>query len=539
MADPAASGSGSSNANARVVAQLLAELDALGVAEYCVAAGARNAPLLAVILDRAEAHDLTVRHFFEERCASFFALGRAMETRKPVAVITTSGTAVAELFPAVMEAYYQGAPLVVVTADRPSRYRGSGAPQAVEQEGIFADYVVRTVELEDRAEGGFVHAESISARPGPLHFNVCLEEDLIADLPEASPAAPLYEAPEALALLAEQDWNEFWAAKGTLAVLAAGIHPEDVPAAVDFLTALQAPIIAEATSNLLGEPRLKPWLLPASERTLQRLHPERVLRLGAVPSWRWWRDLEDRPEIRVLNVSPAPFRGLARTENVAVVPWQTLLLPRPGQAADGASVPAAPALDDFLKSHPLSEPAWMRHLAGCIAPGATLFLGNSLPIREWNLAVPALPTGCRTWANRGANGIDGLVSTWLGVAAEAAESWLIIGDLSTLYDLSAPWILAQLPPAKRRLVIINNGGGKIFSRVAWLKNAGPEARKVMENSHHLTFAPWAQMWGMGYKLIQSLDDLADAQAATEDAACTVWEVRPDAEQTAAFWKNAV
>lgn len=108
MADPATSGSG--NANARVVAQLLAELDALGVAEYCVAAGARNAPLLAVILDRAEAHNLTVRHFFEERCASFFALGRAMETRKPVAVITTSGTAVAELYPAVMEAVTRGHP---------------------------------------------------------------------------------------------------------------------------------------------------------------------------------------------------------------------------------------------------------------------------------------------------------------------------------------------------------------------------------------------------------------------------------------------
>lgn len=537
MADPAASGSG--NANARVVAQLLAELDALGVAEYCVAAGARNAPLLAVILDRAGAHDLTVRHFFEERCASFFALGRAMETRKPVAVITTSGTAVAELFPAVMEAYYQGAPLVVVTADRPSRYRGSGAPQAVEQEGIFAKYVVRTVELEDRADGGFVHAESISARPGPMHFNVCLEEDLIADLPEASPAAPPYEAPQALALLAAQDWDEFWAVQGSLAVVAAGIHPDDVPAAVEFLAALQAPIIAEATSNLLGEPRLGPCLLPASERVLKQLNPQRVLRLGAVPSWRWWRDLEDRPEVRVLNVSRTPFRGMARTEHVALVPWEMLSSPVPPQPENTIHLPAVPAIDRFLESLPLSEPAWMRHLAGCIAPGATVFLGNSLPIREWNLAVPALPTGCRTWANRGANGIDGLVSTWLGVAADAAESWLIIGDLSTLYDLSAPWILAQLPPAKRRLVIINNGGGKIFSRVAWLKNAGPEAREVMENSHTLTFAPWAQMWGMDYKLITNLKDLMAAQTAADPSACTVWEVRPDAEQTAEFWKNAV
>jgi 2-succinyl-5-enolpyruvyl-6-hydroxy-3-cyclohexene-1-carboxylate synthase len=540
MADPAACPPASSTSgNARVIAQLLAELDALGVVEYCVAAGARNAPLLAVILERAEARDLTVRHFFEERCASFFALGRAIETRKPVAVITTSGTAVAELFPAVMEAYYQAAPLVVVTADRPSRYRGSGAPQAVEQEGIFTNYVVRTVELEDRADGCFVHAESISARPGPLHFNVCLEEDLVSTLLEASPATPPYEAPEVLALLAAQDWEAFWSSEGSVAVVAAGIHPEDVPLAVEFLAKLQAPIIAEATSNLLGEPRLTPYLLPASERVLKQLNPQRVLRLGAVPSWRWWRDLEDRPEIRVLNVSPAPFRGLARTENVAIVPWKALALSIPAQPENTIHLPPAPAVDRFLESHPLSEPAWMRHLANQVSPGATVFLGNSLPIREWNLAVPWLPAGCRTWANRGANGIDGLVSTWLGVAAEAAESWLIIGDLSTLYDLSAPWILTQLPPAKRRLVIINNGGGKIFSRVAWLKNAGPDARKVMENSHTLTFAPWAQMWGMDYKLITNLEDLTAAQAAGHQSACTVWEVRPDAEQTAEFWKNAI
>ncbi|HSJ03200.1 MAG TPA: thiamine pyrophosphate-binding protein, partial [Verrucomicrobium sp.] len=116
--------------NVQVIASLLAELDALGITEYCVAAGARNAPLLSVLMARAEAQDLTIRHFFEERCASFFALGRVIAGRKPVAVVTTSGTAVAELYPAVMEAYYQAAPLVVVTADRPSAYRGSGAPQA-------------------------------------------------------------------------------------------------------------------------------------------------------------------------------------------------------------------------------------------------------------------------------------------------------------------------------------------------------------------------------------------------------------------------
>ena len=518
--------------NVQVIASLLAELDALGITEYCVAAGARNAPLLSVLMARAEAQDLTIRHFFEERCASFFALGRVIAGRKPVAVVTTSGTAVAELYPAVMEAYYQAAPLVVVTADRPSAYRGSGAPQAVEQQGFFGEYVVRTVELELRPDGCFHHADSGSPLSGPMHFNVCLEEDFAEEVPQCLPAAPPYPAAHGLSPLEAQAWEEFWADTGDLVVLAAGIHPADVPVAVAFLAELQAPIVAEATSNLLSEPALRPWLLPTSERALQQMNPQRVLRLGSVPSWRWWRDLEDRAEVRVLGVSQAPFRGLARVVNVAHVPWRAL-----EQSVEGVPFPSAPAesaLESLLTTHPLSEPAWMRHLSQLVDSGSTVFLGNSLPIREWNLAAAPPEPGTRFFANRGANGIDGLVSTWLGLGAEVADSWLIVGDLSTLYDLSAPWILPQLAPARRRIVVINNGGGKIFSRVAWLKNAGPEARQVMENSHALSFAPWAQMWGMSYRLIT---DLAQLQEADGVSGCTVWEVRPDEGQTAAFWQD--
>jgi 2-succinyl-5-enolpyruvyl-6-hydroxy-3-cyclohexene-1-carboxylate synthase len=123
------------------------------------------------------------------------------------------------------------------------------------------------------------------------------------------------------------------------------------------------------------------------------------------------------------------------------------------------------------------------------------------------------------------------VSTWLGVGAEAKESWLILGDLSALYDLGGPWILPQLQSAKRRIVVINNGGGMIFSRVAWLQEAGEETKRVMENPHSLGFEPWARLWGVEYRLLTDLKQLED-----DDAACAIWEVRPDHEQTAAFWK---
>lgn len=107
-----------------------------------------------------------------------------------------------------------------------------------------------------------------------------------------------------------------------------------------------------------------------------------------------------------------------------------------------------------------------------------------------------------------------------------------MGDLSAVYDLGGPWILPQLKAGKRRLVVINNGGGKIFSRVGWLKEADEGTRRVMENPHGLSFEPWARMWGMDYRLITVPDQLRD----DADEGAAVWEVRPDMLQTEAFWK---
>jgi 2-succinyl-5-enolpyruvyl-6-hydroxy-3-cyclohexene-1-carboxylate synthase len=518
-----------------VVQALLRELGSLGIKEYCVAAGARNAPLLAVLLACAETDGLTLRHFFEERSAAFFALGRVMETQQPVAVVTTSGTAVAELFPAVMEAHYQAAPLIVITADRPSRYRGSGAPQAVEQQDFFSRYVTRSVEIEGLADGSVSVADSgLGRSAGPVHFNVCLEEGLISPEGIAAEGGSEPRPPAAIAPEHRAAWSEFWAREGRLLVVAAGIHPADVPDACRFLAALGAPVVAESTSNLRGEASVAALLLRPDEATLAAFPAEKVLRLGGVPSWRWWRDLEDRAEVPVLSVSRAPFPGLARQAHVAVVPWE-LLLGRVPPSPAGLPQPSIDRLSPLLERYPRAEPSWMRHLSQLIGGGATVFLGNSLPIREWNLAAADPAPGTRFFANRGANGIDGLISTWLGVSTNCEESWLVLGDLSTLYDLSAPWILAQLPPARRHLVVINNGGGKIFSQVAWLQTAPPAAREMMENSHALSFEPWARMWGLPYRRLH--DPAALDEAVLREAACTVWEIKPDSLETAAFWQD--
>jgi len=145
--------------NLAAARELVARVRSLGVDDFCVCAGSRNAPLLAVLADAR------VYSFVDERSAAFFALGRTKRDGKPVAVVTTSGTAAAELLPAAIEAHYSGAPLILVTADRPARFRGTGAPQSIEQLGLFGGYAATEVEGWDRRS--------------PLHLNIEFDEPLI------------------------------------------------------------------------------------------------------------------------------------------------------------------------------------------------------------------------------------------------------------------------------------------------------------------------------------------------------------------------
>jgi 2-succinyl-5-enolpyruvyl-6-hydroxy-3-cyclohexene-1-carboxylate synthase len=467
---------------------LLLGLARLGVREFCVAAGARNAAIIAAL---EASRGIKIWSFFEERCAAFFALGRILADRRPVAVLTTSGTAAAELLPAVIEACYQSLPLIAVTADRPPHFRGTGAPQAIEQPGLFGPYAAPTVDLFETSEA--VCSSFPTAVSGPIHINICLDEGVAGnpqglDFDEVPPFAPFAQDSPGSAS-ADVDLLPAFLRHSPV-ILAAGLHPEEAAALWEPLAQLNAPIVAEATANLHGHP----CALAGGEAALAALSPSHVIRIGGVPSWRWWRDLEMRSEIHVLNF--ASFPGLAWRENVHTLPppalWKAVAagLPRQQPAL------SAPAL---AARTPLSEQDWMDHLAAAIPAGARVFLGNSLPIREFNHITIPLPRETCCYANRGANGIDGLVSTFFGIGATAQESWLILGDLSALYDLAAPWIIPQLPPGNRRIVVINNGGGMIFSKVPSLRALPAPARAIIENRHTLTFAPWAELWKIPYR----------------------------------------
>ncbi len=498
-----------------------------GVCEFVICAGARNAPLIEA-LARAEAAGLVRlwRHF-EERGAGFFALGRTLETGLPCAVVTTSGTAAAELLPAMIEAHYQARPLVALTADRPSDFHGSGAPQAIEQQGIFGVYAFQGALTEWDGKG-------------PIHVNAEFEEEFETDDEDftGERAAVFSPEKERIDVAALARWLRGDLYQG-IVVMVGGLEPDEREEVFHFCRDFGAPVLVEATSGL--REALFGLAIHDADRVLKARPPGKILRLGEVPSGRFWRDLEELPEVSVWSVCRNGLPGLARESQVTRGPLNRVL-PALGDvepaedALDllvGASARAARA-EELLECYPDSEPALIRAVSHYASIGSGVFLGNSLPIREWNFfaqwarPVPAIR------ANRGANGIDGQISTWLGWTADISETWAVVGDLTALYDLAAGFMLGQVESQGRVLVVVNNNGGQIFGRLPRLKAMSPRAAECMINPHSANLSGLAALWGMDHLQIRRADDF-DRFEPGEQA--ILMEVIPDLAQTQRFWAD--
>ncbi len=517
----------------KMIGSLLDQLFRTGVREFVVCPGARNAPLVLALI-RSEG--IVVWNHFEERSAGFFALGRMRATGWPCAVVTTSGTAVAELLAAVVEAHYQARPLLVISADRPHSFRGTGAPQSIEQVGIFGAYL----EGEDDVQSGKEMILEKWSAQRPWHLNVCLEEDFEQELIKGRAADELNERPREklsqevvkIPTFLEED---FW--KGIVVVVGA-LEPEEREEVYHFLKKLKLPAVLDPQSGL--REALSELSLVDPDRVLRDQIPGKVLRIGEVPHGRFWRDLENLEQVEVLSMTRAGFAGLGRS-SVVVKGEIERLVRALGDSLHGedaldlmVQVPGRAAkIDELLETFPDSEPGFIRALSLFIANEPHLYLGNSLPIREWALfAQRDLPV-MECWANRGANGIDGQLSSWLGWCAEEEESWAIVGDLTALYDLNSLSWLQQIPEARRRLVVINNQGGQIFNRLPRLAGLDEKEKEVILNRQEWNLASWAELWGVHYHLAQSIDDLDEIEG---QEGFVLIEVRPRMDDTQKFWE---
>ncbi len=528
------------SANQALASIVVERLRAAGVRTFCVCPGGRNAPFIEV-LDALPRGAAEVLGFFDERSAGFFAFGRARRDRRPVAIVTTSGTAAAELLPAMVEAHYSSAPIVAVTADRPRAHRRSGSPQTIEQVGLFGVYATPSIDLEGPDEPC-----DLSILTGPAHVNVCFAEPLLAGWQvDDGPAGEEVRGTAGRTGLTRQAsgdnvWDQtraFLSEAARPLVIVGGLQDEsDSLAALGWCQRLRAPVVAEASAGIRSA--LGSSLLRAGDLSVQRGVDtqafDSVIRIGDVPSFRVWRDLDVALTLPVLSISRKPWRGLTRGVHVEVGAGECLLPAGIAQALEGRSGGGesaaitrrlfewdgrlSAATTQLLAAHPQSEPALVRRLSETIPAGSFVYLGNSLPIREWNQFATFEDRGFTFGENRGANGIDGQVASFLGWAQPGVENWAVVGDLTALYDLSSLWALRHLDGTRVRVVVINNGGGRIFK--------GMFRNERFQNRHATGFDAWAAMWGAEYR--------ADLNARGLGPAAVI-EVRPDETQTDAFW----
>ncbi len=520
--------------NIETAKELLEELARWGVSEFAVCAGARNSPLVSVL---AKCSNAKIYSFFEERSAAFFMLGRARALNKPTAIVTTSGTAAAELLPAMVEAHYSGVPLVAITADRPSRMRGTGAPQTIEQNNLFKNFAEIEFDIENTKLK--ISDWSLTA---PLHVNVRFDEPLLNkksepwQMPEPSKLSPPTASSAYLKV------SQFLSRTKRPLVVVGGLTTEvERLATLKLLSSTSLPAYIEAQSGIREKYSLA---LKSGDAflsyALKNKLVDGILRIGSIPTSRVWRDLENpQTRVPVLSLSHLQFSGLSESEHVPGEWWnwdlEYKLSSEQNQYAKSlisSDENFATQLNEYLGIKN-SEPSWFKYLSEKIPAGALVYLGNSLPIREWDLAASrTIPRVA--YANRGANGIDGQISTFLGLCAseDISEGWCVVGDLTAMYDLAAPWVIKSLAKKKIRIVVVNNGGGMIFHRIF--------NDPLFENQHDVSFEHWAKMWKFDYLKIE------DQQKASFDALRdhAVIEIVPSAPATQDFydrydqiWKN--
>jgi 2-succinyl-5-enolpyruvyl-6-hydroxy-3-cyclohexene-1-carboxylate synthase len=545
---------------------LLDEFVELGVRDIVLSPGSRSQALAlaAAELERAGLVRLRVR--IDERVAGFLALGLALESKSPVLIITTSGTAVANLHPAVLEAHHSAVPLIVLSADRPDELRGIASNQTTHQPGMFGVAVRREWDVPAPTGGDEQSAvdlarDVIAAATGPLHVNLAFREPLSGALPaRVAPDAPALDmpptefaptefAPNELAPLNEPlaatDALELVPAPGTVVV--AGSRAGSIAEAT--ARALGAPLLAEVASGAHFGPNLVVdyrTLISAAnfgdrvERvivfghpTLSREIPALIQREGVTTIVVRSDSPEDyNPGHAVAQFVDAVVVTAAAEESPAARSWLGRWVTTSRAALEQQD---APAIDIALSSEPADQAAFNRAvLAGLKAPVTRrilaeavwrmtwphdrLVLGASRLIREVDRYAPGKKITVH--ANRGLAGIDGTIATGIGVAlASQSEEGptaggitrVLLGDLAMLHDVGALLFGSGEPRPRLQVIVGNDGGGTIFDALEVAASADPERfDRVLFTGHNVSIEQLAAAYGWNYTLVSRRGDLDSA-----------------------------
>ena len=556
---------------------VVADLVLQGVRDVVLAPGSRSAPLAYALAEAAGAGRLALHVRVDERSAGFLALGLSRggepvvrgagdddrtELPRPVAVVTTSGTAVANLHPAVLEAHHTGVPLVLLTADRPHELRGTGASQTTDQVGIFGAAVRYAVDVPapDGRDGELrdllgtlarAHAAALGLRdgnPGPVHVNLAFRDPL-------HPPAPLAPLPP------EQTWPE---ALRRATVVPPAPAPGDDPAlggdpahtlvvagdgagpvARSVAEAQGWPLLAEPSSGACGGPNaIAAYRSVLAVDELAR-EVEQVVVLGRPTLSRPVQRLLARPDVAVTVVAPGggPWPDAARNAEL-VVPrladrWSS---PTAHAGADGgaflarwqaagraaAAVVDAATGDDAVAEGLLTAPhaalAVARAVASVLGPDDVLVVGSSNPVRDLDLVLgldhPQAGDLPDVLANRGLAGIDGTVSTATGVALAVARQGrrtrALVGDLTFLHDVGGLLRGPHEPSVDLEIVVVNDDGGSIFAtlehgELATSSEGGAATfERVFGTPHGANLAQLCAGYGVDHQIVLDVGSLRHA-----------------------------
>ena len=481
------------------IAAVVAELIFSGVTDVVVSPGSRSTPMAMIM---AEHPDLKVHIHVDERSAAFFALGIAKSLNRPVAILCTSGTAAANYFPAIVEARYARVPLIVLTADRPHELREVGAPQAIDQIHLYGKHVkwFSEMALPEKSDEIIRYARTVCARAvaiatsapaGPVHLNFPFREPLIPKLDEE--LFELNERPNGYIkvqngdlTLSDEHFQEIAKrlTKTNKGVIICGNmgDPEFPKAVTQLAEQLNFPIMADPLSQLRSGQHSLENIIETYDTFLRVddaksfLKPDVILRFGAMPISKaltiflkengsaeqyvidgggGWRD----PSALSTNMIFCNESLFCEKLLTYTVPNSSSEFLTKWKKINELTKENMNALRDITE---LSEGKLFYQLAEMVPEGATLFVGNSMPIRDLDSFFLNNNKAIKVMANRGANGIDGTVSTALGAALYSKSIYLVLGDLTFFHDLNG-LIAAKLYNIDINILLVNNNGGGIFS----------------------------------------------------------------------------
>lgn len=485
----------------KAVIQRLVELFAQkGLNQVVVSPGSRNAPLIQTFAGRG---DFQMYSIPDERTAGFFALGIAMKLRKPVILNCTSGSALLHYGPAIVEAYYQNIPLVVLSADRPAHLIDQGHGQSIRQENVYANYIKASYNIDE----GSVHQpwyfdlkinetlqNTLGEDEGPVHINIQLDEPLY-EFEEPGPievrtihypVLQKFPDPETTSRLMKV-WD-----RSERVMILVGQHPPRNMLNTwleQMATRKKVVVLTEHTSNVNGNyfriENIDRCIFPMDRDDWEKYKPDLLITFGKeIVSKKIKKLLLETSGVKHWHVGKnADYRDTfgSLTEILRLPPHQFLMSINDfkkkksdyRQLWENRAASARDTHHFFLESAPWSDLKAWNFIMKNLPQDLVLHLGNSASIR-YSLLFE-LPEGIDCYSNRGVSGIDGCTSTALGFATQQVDRpvWLICGDISFLYDRNAFW---QTPePPNFKIIVINNGGGGIFRFIE-----GPDKSRIAD-----------------------------------------------------------